>query len=180
MSSSTHYEILGVARDATDDEIKSVYRRLARELHPDHHPNDMEKEGRFKEVTAAYEVLGAPERRRAYDQQLAAEEARAAQEAADNAAEAARRWAEEFSRITPRAPTASPPCPVAPTGSGFPWGELLEGLAKVGIAALIYGGLSGNRSRWDPVVDRRRGPDGRFRRSRRVDRRRRSRRRSVR
>lgn len=64
---SDHYATLGVDRNATDDEIKRAYRDLARRYHPDSNPDDPEAEERFKQVTAAYEVLRDPERRRRYD-----------------------------------------------------------------------------------------------------------------
>ncbi len=60
------YEVLGVARDASGEDIKRAYRRMARELHPDVNA-DPEAERRFKEVTAAYETLSDPARRRQYD-----------------------------------------------------------------------------------------------------------------
>ena len=62
-----HYETLGVARDATGDEIKRAYRNMARQYHPDANPGDSAAEARFKEVGAAYEVLSDPERRSRYD-----------------------------------------------------------------------------------------------------------------
>src|SRR5437763_2956368 len=61
------YEVLGVSHDATEDEIKRSYRRLARELHPDVNRHDPQAEDRFKEVSAAYEVLSDPAKRRQYD-----------------------------------------------------------------------------------------------------------------
>jgi len=62
-----YYEILGVGRDANKAEVKTAFRRLARELHPDVNNHDPEAEEKFKEAAEAYEVLSDPERRRAYD-----------------------------------------------------------------------------------------------------------------
>jgi DnaJ-class molecular chaperone len=62
-----YYEVLGVARDANGGEVKTAFRRLARELHPDVNDHDPEAEEKFKEAAEAYEVLSDPERRHAYD-----------------------------------------------------------------------------------------------------------------
>lgn len=61
-----HYAVLGVPREATQDEIKRAYRSLARELHPDTNPDPVASE-RFKEITHAYEVLSDPQKRERYD-----------------------------------------------------------------------------------------------------------------
>jgi molecular chaperone DnaJ len=68
MSKHDYYEVLGLARDAGDKELKSAFRRLAKEHHPDYNQGDAASEARFKEINEAYEVLKDPQKRAAYEQ----------------------------------------------------------------------------------------------------------------
>ena len=63
-----YYKVLGVGRNATENEIKSAYRKLARKLHPDLNPNDKDAKRKFQEINEANEVLSDPEKRKKYDQ----------------------------------------------------------------------------------------------------------------
>ena len=66
---SSHYETLGVSESASPVEIKSAYRKLAMQWHPDRNPGDAAAEARFKDISAAYEVVGDDAKRQEYDQQ---------------------------------------------------------------------------------------------------------------
>src|SRR6478672_2974842 len=68
MQYKDYYQTLGVKRNASEKEIKSAFRKMARKLHPDLNPNDREAEARFKEANEAYEVLSDAEKRKKYDQ----------------------------------------------------------------------------------------------------------------
>lgn len=68
MAKRDYYEVLGVPKNATEDEIKKAYRKVAIKYHPDHNPGDKAAEEKFKEAAEAYDVLHDPEKRKQYDQ----------------------------------------------------------------------------------------------------------------
>ncbi|MDT8715309.1 molecular chaperone DnaJ [Clostridium sp. 19966] len=68
MASKDYYEVLGVSRDASDDDIKKAFRKLAIKYHPDKNKGDKEAEDKFKEINEAYQILSDPEKKSRYDQ----------------------------------------------------------------------------------------------------------------
>ena len=68
MSKQDYYEVLGVQKNVSEDDLKKAFRRLAMKYHPDRNPDNAEAEAKFKEAKEAYEILGDPQKRAAYDQ----------------------------------------------------------------------------------------------------------------
>ena len=68
MAKRDYYEVLGVNRDASDEDVKKAYRRLAMKFHPDRNPDNAKAEEQFKEAKEAYEIISNAEKRVAYDQ----------------------------------------------------------------------------------------------------------------
>ncbi|MDR4463817.1 MAG: DnaJ domain-containing protein [Nitrospira sp.] len=73
-----YYQMLGVSRDASDEEIKKAYRKLVFEHHPDRNPHKTDSEARIREINSPYEIVGDPEKRRSYDRLSWGDEPRAA------------------------------------------------------------------------------------------------------
>jgi DnaJ-class molecular chaperone len=92
-----YYSTLGVAKTASEKEIKQAYRKLARKHHPDVNPGDKGAEARFKEINEAYEVLGDPAKRRKYDE-LGANWRQYEQQAASGGGPQAGTWTADFGR----------------------------------------------------------------------------------
>ncbi|MDF0675562.1 MAG: DnaJ domain-containing protein [Nitrospira sp.] len=77
MPRMNYYEVLGVSREASDDDIKKAYRKLAFENHPDRNPHRADTDERIREINIAYEIVGDPEKRRSYDRLSWGDEPRA-------------------------------------------------------------------------------------------------------
>lgn len=73
----TYYQVLGVSREASDEDIKKAYRKLVFEHHPDRNPHKTDADERIREINAAYEIIGDPEKRKSYDRLSWGDEPRA-------------------------------------------------------------------------------------------------------
>ena len=85
------YHVLQVSRQASEGEIKSAYRKLAKKYHPDAHPGDRECESRFREITEAYTILSDSKKRRKYDEELGSRTQKNTNESHTKASETAER-----------------------------------------------------------------------------------------
>ncbi len=99
-----YYGVLGVPKNASAAEIKKAYRKLAQQFHPDANPGNAEAEDRFKEISAAYDVLGDAEKRATYDRvrEMGAPAASAASVPAASAASRARGGSQAVAAPAPR------------------------------------------------------------------------------
>jgi molecular chaperone DnaJ len=77
MARMNYYQVLGVSREASDEDIKKAYRKLVFEHHPDRNPEKPDSEARIREINVAYEIIGDPEKRRSYDRLSWGDEPRA-------------------------------------------------------------------------------------------------------
>ncbi len=78
MARMNYYQVLGVSREASDEDIKKAYRKLVFEHHPDRNPHKTDADERIREINAAYEIIGDPEKRKSYDRLSWGDEPRAA------------------------------------------------------------------------------------------------------
>lgn len=141
----SHYTTLGVPETASMEQVKRAFRDLAMQYHPDRHPGDKAKEARFKEMTAAYEVLSDPQKRAGYDQRLAAQR---------EAVRGPRTWQPPTVPQTSRAP------------SSFDFWQAMRDLAVAAVPLIVMAAAGGGGAHVERGADGRplppRGPDGRF------------------
>jgi len=123
MGKRDYYEVLGVKRGASQQEVKRAYRRLARKSHPDVNPSDKGAEAKFKDLSEAYDVLGDPDKRRRYDQL----------------------GHEAF------APGAGAPGPAGSGSGGFDFGTIDFGASGLGDLGELFSDLFGRRGPGEPV-----------------------------
>jgi len=160
-----HYAVLGVASTASPKEIQAAFHAIAMATHPDRNPGDAEKERRFKEASASYEVLSDANQRKTYDDKR--RQTARSQRSADTspAYSTSGRWVHVQPYRQPEAQpfpttTASPArSPQAiPSGLG-----VLGVVAFLGLAGLAAHAVDQRRTYWDRSTKRRRGRDGQFR-----------------
>jgi curved DNA-binding protein CbpA len=183
-----HYQVLGVSETASPEEIKSARLKKVKEFHPDTHQGDPALEEQMKQVNQAYEILSDPEPRQKYDAKLsqarAAQKERAAPKPVESqrAAPGAQAWQAQAAQARPQQPpTAAPGGPVrqkqpvaaamvtqsaeTSSTSDSGWGTFFKVLATAGLGYVAFKAIENSGTHWDPTVQRRRGPNGRFRSS---------------